>query len=243
MTTRSANITEWREARKINPIHVPSRYEAYLQTERFDRIRQAVLKRDNYKCVVCGRTETLQVHHLTYRNLYHEPTGDLITLCRPCHSVYHAIDKRREAVDAVYQNQINQQREYYEKQLEEAKAENEKIERESDAIEKELKREYLPKDYCKNGDLDMLSWTVLNRAIEKKCEEHGIAYWRGDKSQLRSFFLYRRCELLLRCMDRGYSLDKMINHTKFSPQWLSKWYRRDKCEAKLNEEKELFKEV
>ena len=230
----------------INPVHVPTKYEAYLQTEQFDRIRQAVFNRDGRKCVICGSTNILQAHHLTYRNLYHEDTGDLITLCKACHSIYHAVEKRREAVEASYKFEeeleaAHRQTEYEEK----AKAyreEDERITRESELITQEIKEQYLLKDYCKNGDLDMTAWEVLNPVIEKKCKEHGISYWRGNKMELRSYFLYRRCELLIRCLDRGYSFAKVRDSTKFDPSWLWKWYRRDKCEAKLNEEKELHKE-
>lgn len=221
-------------------IHVPSQYEAYLMTEQFDQIRQAVFKRDGHKCVICGSTQILQAHHLTYRNLGNEQTGDLITLCKNCHSIYHAIDRRREAVEAIY---IREQRnnEYEQRYQDGVKAER-KRRTESVAIMNEIKSEFLLKDYCKNGDLDMLSWETLNKIIEKKCTEHGIDFWTGNKSELRSWFHYRRCELLLRCMDKGLTYDKVKNSTKFDSGWLYKWYRRDKCEAKLNEEKELYKE-
>lgn len=220
---------------KINSIYVPSKYEAYLQTEQFDRIRQAVFDRDGRKCVVCGSTSTLQAHHLTYRNVYHEDTGDLITLCKVCHSIYHAVEKRHKAVEAVYEFKADEKFKSYQE-------ETKRIDRESNLITQEIKEHYLIRDYCKNGDLDMTAWEVLNPIIEKKCKEHGINYWHGSKIELRSYFIYRRCELLLRCLDRGYSFTKVRNETKFDPMWLSKWYRRDKCEAKLNEEKELYKE-
>ena len=221
----------------INSVHVPTKYEAYLQTEQFNNIRQAVLARDGYKCVVCGSTDMLQAHHLTYRNLYHEPTSDLITLCRKCHSIYHAVDKRRAAVDAIYQREDEKRmKENWDKSYESLK----KI---SAQIAQEIKEEYLPKDYCKNGDMDMTAWEVLNPIIDAKCKQHGIDYYSGDKTKLRAYFHYRRCEFLLRCMDKGLTLSTMVARTKFGHQWLAKWYRRDKCEAKLNEEKELYKEA
>lgn len=221
----------------IRQIEVPSRYEAYLQTEQFDAIRQAVFARDSHRCVICGSTDTLQAHHLTYRNLYHEPTSDLITLCRNCHSIYHAIDKRREAVEAVYQQ------EEYRRNIENATNSYENIKKESDKIAQEIKDEYSLKDYCKNGNFDMCSWAVLNRVIDSKCKQHRIKYYSGNKNELLAYFVYRRCEFLLRCMDANISLSKLASRTKFDRQWLVKWYRRDKCEAKINEEKELYKET
>ena len=220
----------------MDNIYVPTTYEAYLQTEEFDQIRQAVFSRDGRKCVVCGSTETLQPHHLTYDRLYHEEISDLITLCRRCHSIYHAIDKRREALATISRyKELEQSKQDYE-------AKYNKIEAESKLITEEIKTEYLPKDYCRNGDLDMMDWAVLNPIIERKCEEHGIDYWQGNKTKLRNYFHYRRCEFFLKCIDKGITRETMINKTKFDPQYLSKWYRRDKCQAKLNEEKELYKE-
>ena len=235
------------EVAKIKPVNVPTKYEAYLQSEQFDEIRQAVFNRDGHKCVVCGSTNILQAHHLTYRNLYHEPTSDLITLCKTCHSIYHAVEKRREVVEEMYRFETDLEKAHrqmeYDARAEAYRAEEERINHESELITQEIKEQYLPKDYCKNGDLDMMAWEVLNPIIEKKCKEHGIEYWRGNKMELRSYFLYRRCELLLRCIDLGYSYAKVRDGTKFDPSWLWKWYKRDKCEAKLNEEKELYKEA
>ena len=227
----------------MTEIHVPTQYEAYLQTEQFNEKRKSVFDRDNHKCVVCGSKNNLQVHHLTYRNVFQEPLSDLITLCKNCHATYHAIDRRREAVERIYIAENNKKRKAeIEQQQEEFKTEQNKLIEESRAIEQEIKDEYLKKDYCSNGDLDMLDWSVLNPIINKKCKEHGIDYFHGNKNALRNFFLYRRCELLIRCLDKGLSFTTMITKTKFSQQWLSKWYRRDKCLAKLNEEKELCKE-
>ena len=230
----------------MRQVNVPTRYEAYLETEQFDNIRQAVFNRDGRKCVVCGSTDILQAHHLTYRNVYNEPTQDLITLCKTCHSIFHAVDKRREAIETMY-SRIDQERadEYvneFERIRQERLADEKRVNDESAAILEEIKTEYLSKDYCKDGDMDMTAWEVLNPVIEKKCKEHGIKYWRGNKNELRAWFHYRRCELLLRCMDKGLSYEQVRSNTKFDSQWLWKWYRRDKCEAKINEEKELYKE-
>ena len=61
-----------KEVGKLNDIHVPNKYEAYLMSDQFDKIRQSVLSRDNHKCVVCVSQDNLQVHHLTYEDIYKE---------------------------------------------------------------------------------------------------------------------------------------------------------------------------
>lgn len=228
---------------KINNIHVASKYEEYLKTEQFNKIRQEVFSRDNHKCVICGSTENLQAHHLTYINVYQEDTQDLITLCRQCHSIYHAIEKKREAVEEIYKRKRwNEQSKEYEQIQKEQLYEYEREKAESLLIEQEIKDEFLIKDYCsKDGYLDLMDWTILNKIIDQKCKEHNISYFRSNKKELQKYFLYRRCEFFLRCINNKRSVQEVLNKTKFSSQFLSKYYRKDICEAKLKEEK-LLKE-
>jgi 5-methylcytosine-specific restriction endonuclease McrA len=56
-------------------------------------IREAVLQRDNYKCLECGtpcRSAEADVHHLLPRSAggTDEPSN-LITLCDGCHAAHH----------------------------------------------------------------------------------------------------------------------------------------------------------
>jgi len=49
-------------------------------------IRSIVLKRDNYKCVLCGKENSGQVHHIIPRSKGGtEELSNLITLCGRCH--------------------------------------------------------------------------------------------------------------------------------------------------------------
>ena len=54
------------------------------------------MKIDSFTCVMCGSRGTtankLEIHHLSYKYLYHEETRieqDLITLCHCCHKQIH----------------------------------------------------------------------------------------------------------------------------------------------------------
>ena len=53
------------------------------------QFREGVLKRDNYKCVICPRTDELVAHHILERRLWGESQGYLISngasLCPSCH--------------------------------------------------------------------------------------------------------------------------------------------------------------
>ncbi len=64
-------------------------YPRYLQTPEWQAIRQMALDRDGHRCVECGSTEQLQVHHKTYARRGHEKRRDLVTLCDRCHKARH----------------------------------------------------------------------------------------------------------------------------------------------------------
>lgn len=68
---------------------------ATRDNQRFGGNRSAALKRDEYKCVLCGSAELLQVHHKDEkgRNIPKEEQNhsldNLITLCAKCHIIQH----------------------------------------------------------------------------------------------------------------------------------------------------------
>lgn len=66
-------------------------YAVFLNSDYWKTVRVMVLKRDNRKCVICGATKLLQVHHDTYKNHFkeHLNLGDLMTLCKSCHTEHH----------------------------------------------------------------------------------------------------------------------------------------------------------
>lgn len=69
-------------------------YDEYLQSQEW---RAKALKRaeiDNHRCQMCGCTGTMtnriQIHHISYRNLYAEDVDkDLVCLCDVCHRNVH----------------------------------------------------------------------------------------------------------------------------------------------------------
>lgn len=75
------------------------KYQSYIRSKDFRKIREAVRKRDKV-CQCCGRGEkdiegtkiTLTTHHRTYEHLYENgdlETADCILLCSVCHRAIH----------------------------------------------------------------------------------------------------------------------------------------------------------
>ncbi|MDR1847226.1 MAG: HNH endonuclease [Bacteroidales bacterium] len=61
----------------------------YLKSDAWQRKRYVVLKRDNWRCVYCGKPAT-QVHHKKYaRNIGKEPIEWLVSVCNFCHNSQH----------------------------------------------------------------------------------------------------------------------------------------------------------
>ena len=64
---------------------------ARLDAASYERLRQQILRRDGWRCQVCGTMENLQIHHQQYRS--HSGAdieSNLITLCADCHSTIHS---------------------------------------------------------------------------------------------------------------------------------------------------------
>jgi len=72
-------------------------YQQYLQSKDWQRKRRAKLGRSNgtkRRCGICGSTEQLDIHHLSYRkDLTKVKQCDLRILCRTCHNCAHDLMK------------------------------------------------------------------------------------------------------------------------------------------------------
>ena len=62
---------------------------------KWKELREARLKIDGQKCVMCGTAYQLQVHHRRYPPAWGlETLDDLVTLCDTCHSQLHNKEKK-----------------------------------------------------------------------------------------------------------------------------------------------------
>jgi len=65
-------------------------YNDYLKSDKWYKIRQVVLERDNFLCQGCLENRATDVHHKNYNTLFNEVLFDLISVCRTCHLKIHS---------------------------------------------------------------------------------------------------------------------------------------------------------
>ena len=81
-------------------------YRQYLKSPRWRQKREARKNQDGYRCVRCGSSERLEVHHISYQRLGWEPLSDLRTLCRQCHQEISDLERKvgREKANAEFKS-------------------------------------------------------------------------------------------------------------------------------------------
>lgn len=71
-------------------------YKDQLLDPRWQKVRLAVMNRDNFTCRMCGdKNTTLNIHHLEYYPgfAWDTPISSLITLCKDCHKEVEQMKK------------------------------------------------------------------------------------------------------------------------------------------------------
>jgi ATP-dependent DNA helicase RecQ len=68
----------------------PKQFRLRLDPERYEQLRNEVLRRDGWRCQSCGRRSNLEVHHKEFRSQSGDDSEEnLITLCQACHASMH----------------------------------------------------------------------------------------------------------------------------------------------------------
>ena len=85
--------------RQIAEVHKRRKnYYEYMHSEEWRQKRLKVLKRDGFRCQMCGTAKNLRVHHINYEHLGTDAElDDLITLCDECHRKIHEQDIKKKA--------------------------------------------------------------------------------------------------------------------------------------------------
>ena len=73
-------------------------YLRYLDSPEWRKKREEVFLFHGRFCCKCKTNNRLQIHHLTYVNLFNEKMEDLMVLCKPCHIIEHGNGKKRKKV-------------------------------------------------------------------------------------------------------------------------------------------------
>ena len=61
-----------------------------LSQESYRELHQQILRRDGWRCQLCGSMQNLEVHHLRFRSRCGDDSEEnLITLCAECHVRVH----------------------------------------------------------------------------------------------------------------------------------------------------------
>ena len=61
-----------------------------LDPDLYEQLRNQVLRRDGWRCQLCGVMANLEVHHREFRSHSgRDSEENLITLCTPCHATLH----------------------------------------------------------------------------------------------------------------------------------------------------------
>lgn len=90
--------------RNLNKMLWQDRYNRYLRTDHWRKVRTQVFNRDKGQCVMCRQEltiETMVCHHISYR-LYNKlgqaDPYECRTLCHHCHALMHGHLKKDDAI-------------------------------------------------------------------------------------------------------------------------------------------------
>ena len=70
----------------------------YMNTDHWRQRRVGYYAVHPRRCHSCGSTDAVELHHLSYDNVYAEPDEDLMALCDGCHAFVHIIARRMPGV-------------------------------------------------------------------------------------------------------------------------------------------------
>jgi 5-methylcytosine-specific restriction endonuclease McrA len=75
---------------------IDKKYKDYLNSNEWAQIRIDLFNIRGKKCEDCGNTKRLQIHHLTYKNIFNEEPEDLKILCKNCHQKEYGYVKNKK---------------------------------------------------------------------------------------------------------------------------------------------------
>ena len=76
-----------------------SMYKNYIQSKEWFDMKIDLLQIRGCKCEICQIAKSpckIQMHHITYKNLYNESPNELMLLCNKCHMKIHGLIKKKK---------------------------------------------------------------------------------------------------------------------------------------------------
>lgn len=65
-------------------------YHDYFNTKHWNDLKEELLWKRGTECWICGKWSKLLIHHISYKNLFHEKLyRDVYILCFDCHNQVH----------------------------------------------------------------------------------------------------------------------------------------------------------
>jgi len=78
---------------------ITKKYAEYLRSKEWTDLKIDLITARGQKCEKCGNQKKsptqLQVHHITYKNIFNESPEDLMILCSYCHRLEHGLVKKK----------------------------------------------------------------------------------------------------------------------------------------------------
>lgn len=71
-------------------------YSRYIQSSEWFNRKEEFFAIHGRKCKACGSNKSIHCHHMSYKNMGHEPDSDLVALCGSCHNGVHKVYNREK---------------------------------------------------------------------------------------------------------------------------------------------------
>jgi 5-methylcytosine-specific restriction endonuclease McrA len=113
-----------KEDLSLGPKSNYSDYQTYLRSPEWKKKRERAFKLLGRKCQQCGKTKSLQVHHLHYDTLYEESAEDVEIACTDCHPVEDIRRADKKGYDTWLRNKYGDDGGSYDDEIEYEKFQN-----------------------------------------------------------------------------------------------------------------------
>lgn len=186
-------------------------YDNYLASPEWKRKRDERRLIDG-KCAVCGSPMDLNVHHLTYKNVPHEKTTDLITLCR-----FHHMEIESKKGQPWYDS----------------------FDTLNHMLIAQFIKEYEHLDYSAGGNRDYCNLNTVKKDLFPFMKEHGanLDMLHGT-SEVLTYFRNKRYKIILDYKNHGYPIEITRTRIRCSDKMLRKAYNHpDVVEEIIKEDK------